>query len=133
MPYTIIDHTADVGITVRAPSLPALFTEAALALIEIMGAKIMQGGQEIILAVEGYDREDLLIRWLQEIRYRIEVEDLRIAGMTIDALDAQSLTACINGSFTATPLTADIKAVTYHAVAILQVGDHLETTIIFDT
>ena len=133
MSYTIIDHTADLGILVRAPDLSALFTEAAWALIEIMGAKAVTTEREIALAVDGYDREDLLIRWLEEIRYHIESHGVSIARMTIDTLTEQHLTARIEAAGRRTPLRTCIKAVTYHGLEILQVDNHLRTTIIFDT
>ncbi len=37
MPYTLIDHTADIGIRVSAPSMEGLFEEAAYALADILG------------------------------------------------------------------------------------------------
>lgn len=133
MPYTRIDHTADLGITVWAPDLPALFTEAAYAMIAIMGAKTTRGEREIALPVEGYDREDLLVRWLEEIRYRITHEGLRIAAITIESLQDRHLEARLQVSLTPTLLKTDIKAVTYHAMTITPVDNHLQTTIIFDT
>lgn len=133
MSYTIIDHTADLGITVHAPDLLTLFTEAAQALVEIMGAKTRRPEREIMLTVEGYDREDLLVRWLEEIRYQIESHDISIARMTIDTLSAQRLEARIQASRRAAPLKTCIKAVTYHALEIREVDNRLQTTIIFDT
>lgn len=133
MPYAIIDHTADLGITVHAPDLLTLFTEAAQALVEIMGAKALYPEHEIMLAVEGYDHEDLLIRWLEEIRYRIESLGLSIADLTIDTLTTQRLQARIAAGHRTAPLKTCIKAVTYHALQIREIDNRLQTTIIFDT
>jgi SHS2 domain-containing protein len=131
--YTIIDHTADLGITVHAPDILSLFTEAAQALVEILGAKAGHPEHEIMLTVEGYDHEDLLIRWLEELRYSIESLDLSIAGLTIDTLTTQRLQARIKASRRTAPLKTCIKAVTYHALAIKTLDKGLATTIIFDT
>ncbi len=131
--YAIIDHTADLGIEVRAPGVSELFSEAARALIEIMGAEAASPEREIMLTVEGYDPEDLLVRWLEEIRYRIESHTMGIARQTIDTLTAQRLEARIEVARRTTPLKTCIKAVTYHALKILQVDNHFQTTIIFDT
>lgn len=133
MSYVIIDHTADLGITVMAPDLPTLFFEAAQALTEIMGARTRRSEREIRLTAEGYDPEDLLVRWLEEIRYQIESQDISIARMTIDTLSAQRLEARIHVSRRAAPLKTCIKAVTYHALEIREVDNRLQTTIIFDT
>ncbi|MEN6473622.1 MAG: archease [Syntrophaceae bacterium] len=133
MSYTIIDHTADLGIKVQSMDIPSLFTEAAYALVEIMGAKANRPEREIALDVEGYDREDLLVRWLEEIRYRIESQALSIAGMTIETLTAQRLEASIAVAPRTSPLKTGIKAVTYHALEIHEVDNLLQTDIIFDT
>jgi len=133
MSYTIIDHTADLGIIVRSPDVSGLFTEAAQALIEIMGAKAKRSGREIALEVEGYDLEDLLIRWLEEIRYRIESQTLSIACLRIHTLTAQRLEARIEVARRKAPLKTGIKAVTYHGLEIREVDNLLQTTIIFDT
>jgi len=133
MSYTIIDHTADLGIIVRAPDMSALYTEAARALVEIMGAQAKRSEREITLAIEGYDREDLLIRWLEEIRYHIESLGAGIARLTIDTLSAERLNARIAIGRRKAPLRTGIKAVTYHGLEIVQVDNIFQTTIIFDT
>lgn len=133
MSYTIIDHTADLGIMVQATDIPSLFIEAAWAMIEIMGARTAISEREILFSVDGYDREDLLIRWLGELLYRIESAHLRIAEITIKHLSDNHLKTRIRGTYQPSPLLANIKAVTYHALAIREVDNHLETTIIFDT
>lgn len=133
MPYTIINHTADLGMIVRAPDLSTLFAEAARAMIDVMGAKAERSACEILLAVEGYDREDLLIRWLNEVLYLISDKHFRIAGIDITVLEDTRMEARLTGETRPTRLECGIKAVTYHALAITQALNHLETTIIFDT
>nr|HPR52440.1 archease [Deltaproteobacteria bacterium] len=133
MTYHFIDHTADIGIRIVSEDIKSLFEEAALALADIMGARIPQGGKSERITAEGLDQVDVLVRWLQEILYRIEVEDLRISQVEILELNPNGLTALVAGTNSPTELLEEIKAVTYHNLEIREVDNHVETTIIFDT
>lgn len=133
MKYHFIDHTADIGIRIVSDDVKSLFEDAALALVDIMGAGSAQGGKSERITVEGLDQVDVLVRWLQEILYRIEVEDLRISHLEILELNPNGLTAIVAGTNSPTELLEEIKAVTYHNLEIREVDNHVETTIIFDT
>jgi SHS2 domain-containing protein len=132
MPYEMIDHTADMGIKVSAHGMRALFEEAARALIEVLGAHIESNAEEVSVITEGIDKEDILVRWLQEILYEIEVQDFRIAFVRIDTLDDTMVAGKLYGEHAPTPLAGNIKAVTYHNITIKRVDKAFETTIIFD-
>ena len=133
MTYHCIDHTADIGIRVVSEDVRGLFEEAALALIDIMGARSSEGRDCVRISVEGFDQADVLVRWLQEILYRVEVEDLRISQVEVLEVNPKGLTALVAGINIPTVLSEEIKAVTYHNLEILEVDNHVETTIIFDT
>ena len=65
-----IDHTADVGIMVRAGNLEALFARAAWGMFSVitdMGDVREVERREISLEAE--DQEALLLRWLSELNY----------------------------------------------------------------
>ena len=133
MTYRFIDHTADIGIRVVSGDVQGLFEDAAQALIDIMGAGCHEGSLEEEISVKGIDRIDVLVRWLQELLYRIEVEDLRIARLTVLEVNDNGMEALVAGTAIPTKLREEIKAVTYHNLEILEVDNHVETTIIFDT
>ena len=133
MTYHCIDHTADIGIRVVSEDIRGLFEEAALALIDIMGARSSEGRDCVRISLEGLDQIDVLVRWLQEILYRVEVEDLRISYVEVLEVNPKGLTALVTGINIPTELSEEIKAVTYHNLQILEVDNHVETTIIFDT
>lgn len=132
MPYTLIDHTADMGIRVSAPSLEGLFEEAAYALADIMGARCGEGLQEVVVDSQGIDRVDLLVRWLQEILYLIEVKGFRLRAVTIQRLTETLAIGVMQGAYTADPLTTEIKAVTYHNLDITSIDNVFMATIILD-
>ena len=132
MTYHFIDHTADIGIRIVSGDVRGLFEEAARALVDIMGARSNEGPNHIRISIEGLDQSDVLVRWLQEILYRVEVEDLRISHVEVLEVNPQGLTALVAGTNDPTELLEEIKAVTYHNLEIVEVDNHVETTIIFD-
>ncbi len=133
MTYRFIDHTADIGIRVASADIRGLFEEAARALVEIMGARSSGGSRQERISVHGLDQVDILVRWLQELLYLIEVRDLRITQVEIVEIGETDLEALVTGTVSPTPLKAEIKAVTYHNLEIQEVDNNLEATIIFDT
>ncbi len=132
MPYELIDHTADMGIRVSAPSMEGLFEEAAYALADILGGRDGEGLQEVMVESQGIDRVDLLVRWLQEILYLIEVKGFRLRAATIQGLTETLALGVLQGAYTAEPLTTEIKAVTYHNLDITYIDNVFAVTIILD-
>jgi SHS2 domain-containing protein len=132
MPYELIDHAADMGIRVSAPSTEGLFEEAAYALADVMGGRSDEGLQEVMVESHGLDRVDLLVRWLQEILYLIEVKGFRLRAATIQNLTETLALGVIQGAYTPEPLTTEIKAVTYHNLDITHIDNVFATTIILD-
>ncbi|HHO76164.1 MAG TPA: archease [Deltaproteobacteria bacterium] len=134
MPYRFIDHPADIGIHIVSKDRRGLFEEAAYAIIDILGAKCPDKDlQNQNITVEGLDLADTMVRWLQELLYHIEVKDLRVFSIKIDRIQETGLNAWVTGNHSSTGLEKEIKAVTYHNLEILEVDNHFETTIIFDT
>jgi SHS2 domain-containing protein len=133
MPYTLIDHTADMGMKLSAPTLAELFQDAALALVDIMGAHASRGIDRLALEVKGIDRVDLLVRWLQEILYLVQVKGLRIKAVSIKGLLKTKIEAVLEGAYSGEPIEHEIKAVTYHNLQIRKVDNAWSATIILDT
>src|ERR1051326_4101305 len=71
MSYEIIDHTADVRLRVRAPSLEALFADAMRGMFAVMRAH--PGGTRVersVAVVDAADAAPLLGGLLDEVRAR---------------------------------------------------------------
>jgi len=132
MPYTPIDHTADIGMRVRADTIEGLFEEATYALADILGGRSAEGEVEIIVETEGVDRIDLLVRWLQEILYIIEVKSFRLKSVSIRKLSETEVLGAVHGVYSESPLITEIKAVTYHNLDITCVEGNFSATIILD-
>lgn len=132
MPYTIIDHTADIGVRVNSPTIAMLFKEAAFALADILGGWGHRRSDEISINARGIDLEDLLVRWLQEILYLIEVKGWRPVSICIEELSETEARGVLEGACTGEPLAAEVKAVTYHNLKIVHIDNNFEATIILD-
>ncbi len=134
--YETFEHTADLGLRVRAPDLDTLFAEAAEALfsvvVEDLGAVRPLHRHEVQVA--GGDREYLLFDWLKELLYRFDAEHLLFRRFEAKVTEA-GLTAAAWGE----PLDRDrhelaheVKAITYHGLRVEQTADGWLAEVIVD-
>ena len=91
--YETFEHTADLGLRIRAPSLSELFEEAARALFSVLVANpdVIRPLAEIPLEIEGTQREDLLHDWLAELLYQFDGRHLLLTDfeVTLTQVDQQ--------------------------------------------
>ena len=131
-PYREIDHTADWALDVWAPSLEALFVEAARGMYALAGAALGEGPRtRRAISLAAGDAESLLVAWLQELLYFTESEGLAFDEFRVDHLSAERLEAEAAGA-AAPHLEKVIKAVTYHNLAIRATEAGYAVTIVFD-
>jgi len=134
--FTFLDHTADMGITMTAPTLGGLFENAAQSLMQIMIKKRPAAKTSILkLSVSGEDLSDLMVRWLGEILYLLQGESKVVMGIDIDSitetrLEATLLVAPFNPE--QHEVVTEIKAVTYHQIDVGRRGYGWEATVVFD-
>ncbi len=139
--FAIVEHTADIGLRIWAPTLEGLFEQAALGMISLLTdpAEVRPERTEEI-SVDGADLEEALIAWLQEILYRFEVRRFVPARIEIREVNPRGVRARIDGESldrTRHEVRLDIKAATYHDIAVRREqetdGSHRwSTTVIFD-
>jgi len=134
--YEIIDHTADLGIIVKGPDTKGLFINAALAMIDLMvKGKISDIITTRDILIEGEDFPDLMVRWLGEILYLFEGEDLIVHSIEIKSIGPMQLHATLTlSSFEPGrhQVLREIKAVTYHGISVSKVNSGWEARVIFD-
>jgi SHS2 domain-containing protein len=131
-PFREIDHTADWALEVWAPTLEALFVEAARGMYALAGAVPAQAERtRRPIRLAAGDAESLLVAWLQELLYLTESEGLAIDEFNIASLSAERLEAEVVGA-PAQHLEKVIKAVTYHNLAIRASEAGFTVTIVFD-
>ncbi|MGK7917578.1 MAG: archease [Prochloraceae cyanobacterium] len=127
-----IEHTADWAYRVWAKNLEELFTQAAKGLYYLAGAQLaseLRVTREIHL--QGIDRESLLVAWLNELLHLYESEGLAGDRLEILQLEARTFRARVSAGKVKQWLK-DIKAVTYHNLAIRSTQTGFEVTIVLD-
>ncbi len=134
--YTVLDHTADLGIMVQGSNIQDLFERAALAMMQIMvSSKTVERSNSIRLSIESDDPAELMVHWLGEILYLFHGEKEVVIQIKIDSisplhLDATLATVPFNTDLH--EVLCEIKAVTFHQIDVAEKNDHWEAKVIFD-
>jgi SHS2 domain-containing protein len=134
--FITLDHTADLGIEVYGNDLNELFEGAAMAMMRIMVGSV--AGPEtrgMPISVAGDDLSDLMVRWLGEILYLLEGERKIVSAVTARHVSPRRLDAVWNGmDFDPDrhEILCEIKAVTYHQIAVSQKDGRWQARVIFD-
>jgi SHS2 domain-containing protein len=133
--FEFIDHTADAGIRVKAPTVEDLFATAALAFSELVTrVDSVDCRVERRFKLQEDDIETLLVSWLQELLYLLDTEALVFARFQVTLHDL-SLAATAWGDFfdpKIHPMKTEIKAVTYHQLEVTKSDQGWQAQVIFD-
>ncbi|MCK4546698.1 MAG: archease [Candidatus Eisenbacteria sp.] len=136
MAYKLLDHGADLGIEIRAPSQKGLFVEGARALFDVIGTLgSTRSLVEEAVEIEGEDVEELLRGWLSEILFRCVARKRVFCDFEILELNRHRLRALARGeAFDAArhPFEREIKAVTFHGLEVIREAHGWRATVIFD-
>ena len=131
--HSFEDHTSEVAIRLRAPTLAGLFAEAGRALAEVMNGGLPPAGaarsEPVILASR--DLDALLVDWLNLLILRSETERVLFTGFAFDEVADCQLVATIRGA-PAPSLRSIVKAASYHGVRVARDGDGYSATVVLD-
>ncbi len=126
-----VEHTADWELEVWAEGLGGLLSEAARGMYELMGVEISDSDRRPLrLELECEDREQLLVAFLNELLHLLDSESLAFDGFLLKVDDSR-LDARLEGG-AVTSRGKEIKAVTFHRLAVRDTGSRFETRIVFD-
>jgi SHS2 domain-containing protein len=134
--YETFDHTADLGLRIRADNLDTLFAEAARALFSVIVADLAKvrplDRRDLTLPPD--DRELLLFDWLKQLLFWWDAEHLLFDKFEVHITD-QGLTATAWGE----PLDRkrhllehEVKAITYHGLQVESTDDGWLAEVIVD-
>jgi SHS2 domain-containing protein len=134
--YETFDHTADLGLRIRAADLGALFVEAALALQSVLIENLdsVQASQRVDFQLPADDLDYLLFDWLKSLLYRFDVEKGLFCRFTA-TVDERGLTASAWGERfdpARHELAHEVKAITYHQLKVEQTSDGWLAEVIVD-
>jgi len=134
--YEFIDHTADVGIVARGKTIEDVFINAARGMVSlIVDPESVSEKVRREIAVEGADREELLVSWLNELLYLFDAESLVFSRFEITSLSETSLKGAAYGEKVDPArheIKTQVKAATYHQLKIEKESGGFRGRVIFD-
>ncbi len=134
--FEIIDHTADIGIVCYGADIKQVFANAALGLFSLITEvnDIKENVQREV-KISSQDRENLLVEWLNELLYIFEVEHIVLKRFEFDELNDSNLKArCFGDEINPRQqkIKREVKAATYHMLAISKENNFYKAQVIFD-
>jgi SHS2 domain-containing protein len=133
--FEFIDHTADAGIKVEAPTLEDLFEIAGLAFTEtVTSVDSVSCRVERRFKLQEDDLETLLVSWLQELLYLLDTEDLVFGRFQVKIHDLSLEATAWGEPFDPSihTIKTEIKAVTYHQLKVAKSDQGWQAEVIFD-
>lgn len=126
-------HTGEVRLVLSAPDLPALFSQAASGLAELMAedAQAIPLVDRMELEVEGRDLEALLVNWLDELIYRTEIEGRVYPRVEWMEVEEGHLRARVSGG-PPKAFKTSVKAATFHGLTVRNAGGRFEAAVVLD-
>jgi len=134
--HETFEHTADLGLRIRAADLDALFAEAGQALFEtiVEDLQSVRHEQRVDIALADDDREYLLFDWLKELLFHFDTEHLLLGKFVVQVTEKG-----LTGSGWGEPLDRarhnlehEVKAITYHGLRVERSGDGWLAEVIVD-
>jgi len=134
--YQILDHTADLRIRVSGDNPADLFTNAGLALFDMIVSPYASSAEAWTqLSVSGDDRADLLVNFLRELLYLWTGEEKVVTIIHVEEISETDIGARI-GFRSFQPdlfeIVNEIKAVTYHQIEVKQTDAGWQAAVVFD-
>lgn len=134
--YETFEHTADLGLRIKAADLPTLFAEAGRGLTSIIVANVDQVRpvREVNIDLPQEQLDELLFDWLNEILFAFESEHLLLTEFDV-RIDDAGLKAVARGELADESrhrLEHEIKAITYHGLKVEQTPDGYLAEVIVD-
>lgn len=134
--YEQFEHTADIGVRVWGRDLTELFENAAFALFDTIAD--LEGLRTTVmkkLTVTAAGREELVVAWLDELLYHFYTSQIIFSSFAVEKLTDTTLEATVKGrpvGENRNRLKTEIKAVTYHDLAITKTDDGYRVDIVLD-
>ena len=137
--YEIIEHTADIGIRLKAADLKQLFRNAALAMFDIIAEKRPKTKdqrpktQKISIKQRADNLEELFVNWLNELLSLAAIKELIFSDFQIKKLQENNLeVVAIGEGIKNYRVNTEIKAATYHQLKLEKINSYWQAEVIFD-
>jgi SHS2 domain-containing protein len=124
-------HTADWALIVWAPTLIDLLQQAARGMYALMHARLQAEPRETYrFEIAAPDCETLLVTFLAELLYFTQRDEVGFDRLDLTC-EGERLIAEVEGA-PLESISKEIKAVTYHNLAVRETERGLEAAIVFD-
>ncbi|BBO75726.1 protein archease [Desulfosarcina widdelii] len=134
--YQLLDHTADLRVRIIGESKAELFQNAGLTLADLIcDPDTLASTQTVSIDVIGDDPADLMVNFLRELLYLWTGKEKLVKMVSILDVSDTALTASIavaNYDSQNHTILNEIKAVTYHQIAVEPIEDGWQATVVFD-
>jgi SHS2 domain-containing protein len=133
----ILDHTADIGLRLRRPTLEALFVDAALAMFQkiIAPAAHFEAMVEEQITLQAADLEQLFVAWLAEVNFLFQTRLFVPVAIHLSFTAENEIVAHLSGECIDREkheIAAEIKGVTFCMLNIQQEKSGWLAQVIFD-
>ena len=135
-PFEYFDHTADMGLRVKAGDLTQLFTDTALGMFNLMAPIDQFKSQDALdVLLEAPNIEELLWKWLRELHYLFSTQKLVFREFEFKELNEKMVWATCWGEYFDPAKHAserEVKAVTHHNFSVAKKDGQWQAEVIFD-
>ena len=134
--YKLVDHTADIGIRVRAESREEVFAVAACAMFDLMvDLSKVKPTKTAKVSLKDDSLEDLLVTWLNELIFRADASGMFFSRFEVHSVTDKSLEATVKGEPYDEKVHSTrevVKAATYHQLEVTRSNTGWIAQVIFD-
>ncbi len=136
----MLDHTADVGFEIEAPTLETLFDEARRALVMTVFEQPPERGEdEDSVRLSAPNLETLLVRWINELVFIIQGDGFVPVRADIEIREAGEGSFSLEARLAGAPLDlegygwqGEIKSATFHGLEVTRGGEGWQAQVILD-
>ena len=125
--FELFDHTADLGLRVRAASLEELLAEAGRGLLAMIVANpvAVRPVQSKTIELAAGEPSYLLFDWLSELLYAFESDKLLLSAFDFHIAGGQLTATCRGEPMDESrhEMDHEVKAITYHGLKVEQGAD----------
>ncbi len=134
--YEFFDHTADIGFRLRGATLPELLKPARDALYAVIGELVSTNEtRTVTFNLAGAEPAMLLRDYLAELLLLFERDARVVTSLEVSVFDEDRLAATAQAALVDRDRSVyhhEVKAITYHELAVRTIPGGYEATVIVD-
>jgi len=134
--FELFEHTADLGLRIRAATLEELFSEAGRGLLAMLVAnpEAVRPLRSMTIELAAVDPAYLLFDWLNELLFAFEDQKLLLVEFDLHLAESKLTATCRGEPMDPSrhQMDHEVKAITYHGLRAMQTANGWEAELIVD-